>query len=296
MMAARGLAPLGPRDLVTGLYQLSLDADAPVAEAAAKSAGVSPSGPAGRARRRARRTGARLLRARLTGRPPHDRADPPQPRDPRRHLRPPRERLRRARARDHRRAEDRCLRSPAIVEALYFNKRCAHVHGRSAHRAVRPQRRRAREDPALQGTARDRAAAAETPAELQTPEVARWRTISSRAMRSGEESGGRLGRDRRGGGRAARGRRSLRPDAESIGSPSNRSRTSSSRQDRLATVGTAFHRRSSFRDSNKQVALAAARSPAVSDNEVVRYSGEPGALRDVNPLHSEPARLPESYR
>jgi hypothetical protein len=42
MMAARGLAPMGPADLVTALYQLSLDGDPNVAGAAEKTAGGLP--------------------------------------------------------------------------------------------------------------------------------------------------------------------------------------------------------------------------------------------------------------
>ena len=42
LMAARGLAPLGPADLVTALSQLAIDTDPKVAEAAAKSARTLP--------------------------------------------------------------------------------------------------------------------------------------------------------------------------------------------------------------------------------------------------------------
>jgi hypothetical protein len=41
---------------------------------------------------------------------------------------------------------------------------------------------------------------------------------------------------------------------------------------RLATLGNAFARATLIRDSNKQVALAAIRSPGVTENEIVKYS------------------------
>lgn len=50
---------------------------------------------------------------------------------------------------------------------------------------------------------------------------------------------------------------------------------------RLATLGNAFARAVLIRDSNKQVALAAIRSPAITDNEVVKYSANRALSDDV---------------
>ncbi len=50
---------------------------------------------------------------------------------------------------------------------------------------------------------------------------------------------------------------------------------------RLATLGNAFARSTLVRDSNKQVALAAIRSPGVSENEVVKYSSNRALSDDV---------------
>jgi hypothetical protein len=50
---------------------------------------------------------------------------------------------------------------------------------------------------------------------------------------------------------------------------------------RLATLGNAFARATLIRDSNRQVALAAIRSPGITDNEVAKFSGNRGLSDDV---------------
>jgi hypothetical protein len=50
---------------------------------------------------------------------------------------------------------------------------------------------------------------------------------------------------------------------------------------RLATLGNAFARAMLIRDSNKQVALAAIRSPGMTDNEVAKFSANRGLSDDV---------------
>jgi hypothetical protein len=50
---------------------------------------------------------------------------------------------------------------------------------------------------------------------------------------------------------------------------------------RLATLGNAFARAMLIRDSNKQVALAAIRSPGITDNEVAKFSANRGLSDDV---------------
>lgn len=50
---------------------------------------------------------------------------------------------------------------------------------------------------------------------------------------------------------------------------------------RLATLGNAFARSLLIRDSNKTVALAAIKSPGVTDSEVVKYSGNRALSDDV---------------
>jgi hypothetical protein len=50
---------------------------------------------------------------------------------------------------------------------------------------------------------------------------------------------------------------------------------------RLATLGNAFARALLIRDSNRQVALAAIRSPGITDNEVAKFSGNRGLSDDV---------------
>jgi hypothetical protein len=50
---------------------------------------------------------------------------------------------------------------------------------------------------------------------------------------------------------------------------------------RLATIGNAFARATLIRDSNKQVALAAIRSPGVNELEAAKYAGNRGLIEDV---------------
>jgi hypothetical protein len=50
---------------------------------------------------------------------------------------------------------------------------------------------------------------------------------------------------------------------------------------RLATLGNAFARATLIRDTNRQVAVAAAKSPGLTDNEVVKYSGNRGLSDEV---------------
>jgi hypothetical protein len=50
---------------------------------------------------------------------------------------------------------------------------------------------------------------------------------------------------------------------------------------RLATLGNAFARSQLIRDSNRQVSMAAIRSPGVSDNEAVKYSSNRSLSDDV---------------
>jgi hypothetical protein len=50
---------------------------------------------------------------------------------------------------------------------------------------------------------------------------------------------------------------------------------------RLATLGNAFARATLIRDSNRQVALAAIRSPGITDNEVAKFSSNRGLSDDV---------------
>jgi hypothetical protein len=50
---------------------------------------------------------------------------------------------------------------------------------------------------------------------------------------------------------------------------------------RLATLGNSFARATLIRDSNRQVALAAIRSPGMTDNEVAKFSANRGLSDDV---------------
>jgi hypothetical protein len=50
---------------------------------------------------------------------------------------------------------------------------------------------------------------------------------------------------------------------------------------RLAMVGNAFSRAVLIRDSNRVIQMATIRSPAINDNEVIRYAGNRGLSEDV---------------
>lgn len=50
---------------------------------------------------------------------------------------------------------------------------------------------------------------------------------------------------------------------------------------RLATLGNVFHRSMLIRDSNRLVAMAAIKSPGVSEQEVVKYASHRGLSEDV---------------
>ncbi|MFH0902614.1 MAG: hypothetical protein V2A73_18445 [Pseudomonadota bacterium] len=65
---------------------------------------------------------------------------------------------------------------------------------------------------------------------------------------------------------------------------------------RLATLGNSFARSILIRDSNKQVALAVIRSPAMTDNEVVKYSANRGLCDDVIGIISKTKEWTKIYQ
>jgi hypothetical protein len=278
LMAARGLAPLGPRDLVTALYQLAVEPDEKVADAARQSAMNLPDrvlqGALGEALDpRVLDHLARLAHARagvvelvLLNRATHD--------DTFVHLA--------AMCEDREleiiaQAEERCLRSPAIVEALYLNRR---TRMSTVDRLVELCVRHGvvlEKIPHYKETAAAILAGEAEPAavpETQTDEL-------FRAVVEIEHSG-ELDSDETDEvvGEILEKPEARREDPQRV-TVNNIKDLKLSAKMRLATVGTAFHRAILIRDSNKQVALAAIRSPAVSDNEVARYSANRSLCEDV---------------
>jgi hypothetical protein len=288
-MAARGLAPLGPRDLATALFQLSLDADAALAAAAQKTTASLPEKVLQAALAEA--LDARVLHYfahQVSGRPQYvemivynrGTAD---------------ETFAYFAAQCAERelemiaaAEERCLRYPAIVEALYFNNRARQsTIDRLIDLCVR------------NGVMIDRIPAfKEAAAALQVgasaPSLAEQEAeddLFREAMDEGtEEVAGVdattadetvakiMGEGEEQAAAPKEPEEALDPRRMTV---EKIRQLKLSTKIRLATVGTAFHRAVLIRDSNKQVALAAVKSPGISDLEVVRYSSNRALNEDV---------------
>jgi hypothetical protein len=271
MMAARGLAPLGPNDLVTALYQLAQ----PWAEDADGLAGS------------ARETAAGLPDGVLAG----ALAAPIDPRVLDFFARAARARsavlqiiLFNARTADETfawlasvcgepelgviaRNELRLLRHPAIIAALYLNRKTPmSVAARAVELAVRNQVT----VEGIPGFESVRAALIEEP-----PSEA-----DDAAFRSAAEDPDQLAAEPA----------EIDDEGELLeAAPSDDeseratriSQLSSVAKLRLAAVGTAFHRAVLIRDANRQVAMAAIQSPLVNENEVIRYASNRGLSEEV---------------
>jgi hypothetical protein len=285
-MAARGLAPLGPRDLATALFQLSLDVDPALAETARKTAGSLPEKVLQAAL--AEELDGRVLhffahfvagRPEFVERVVYNRGTADETFAYFASQCGERE-LEMIAA-----AEERCLRHPPIVEALYFNQRARQsTIDRLIDLCVR------------NGVMIDRIPAfKEAAAALQlgaeAPSLAEQEAeddLFREAVEAGTEQ--------------AAGVDATTADetvAKIIGEKSEEGAAEEEEPDprrmsiekirelklstkiRLATVGSAFHRAVLIRDSNKQVALAAIKSPGIGDQEVVRYSANRALNEEV---------------
>jgi hypothetical protein len=288
-MAARGLAPLGPRDLVTALYQLSLDADDAVAQAAQKTVGALPErvlqGALGEPlEERVLHFFARQVhtRSHLVELIVYNRATADETFAYLASKVGERE-LEMIAA-----AEERCLRHPAIVEALYFNERARQsTIDRLIDLCVRnevmidriPQFKEAAAALELGEAARTLAEQeAEDDLFRQAVAVGQDEVAGVDATTADEAVAGLLGEE----GAAAPPpvERAEEVDPRRVGIETIKNLKLSTKI-RLATVGTAFHRAVLIRDSNRQVALAAIKSPGISDMEVVRYSSNRSLNEDV---------------
>jgi hypothetical protein len=284
-MAARGLAPLGPKDLATALFQLSLEVDPVLAETARKTAGGLPEKVLQAAL--GEELDGRVLHffARfVSGRPEfvervvYNRATADETFAYLASQCGERE-LEMIAA-----AEERCLRHPAIVEALYFNQRARQsTIDRLIDLCVR------------NGVMIDRIPAfKEAAAALQlgaeAPSLAEQEAeddLFREACEAGTEQAAGVTADTADE-TVARiiGEQEAAPEEEEKLDPRRMSiekirDLKLSTKIRLATVGTAFHRAVLIRDSNKQVALAAVKSPGIGDQEIVRYSANRALNEDV---------------
>lgn len=274
MMAARGLAPMGPADLVTTLYQLSLEADKQLADAAKQTAARLPDN---------------ILAAALAA--PLDsrvidffamqvvaKKDPIEKvlLNPYTHdqtfvslagLLADRElELMATNA-------QRLLRTPSIIEALYFNKKARmSTIDRLLELAIRngivldkiPQFKELAA--AILGTAGPVAMTNAGEAIIDTVGVHDEAFDSVLAEGYDEGPVGEL---------------EYEEDGEETEDLRNISKMSINAKIRLATLGSVFHRSMLIRDSNRLVAMAAIKSPGVSEQEVVKYASHRGLSEDV---------------
>ena len=282
MMAARGMAPLPPGDMATALYQLSFADDEALKSAAFKSAAELPERILGAALEQP--LDPRVLDfygRRAFGKPPlleklllnKATAD-----ETFRHLA--------TLVDDHglemiAKNEERLLRHPPIIAALYMNPKTrmstaqralelavrnhVHVDGIPAfEEAARAIQQSGAPDPAK--------AAQEDAAFSRAAEVAVDRTAALGLVAVDENEA------------AAQAEAEAQAAEQAVESSElaeeekkqKISELSPASKIRLATLGNAFARAVLIRDTNRQVAMAAIRSPAVTDMEVLRYANNRG--------------------
>ena len=280
MMAARGLAPMGPTDLVTAVYQLSLDADAAIAKAAKQTAAKLPDnilvaalGSAVDARvidffaehvvDKSSVVEAILLNSRT-----HDSTFVTFA-----------SQLGEAGLEILAVNQERLLRYPAIIEALYFN-RAARMS--TVDKAIELAVRNglvlkaipcfAEISANIMGTAKpapeEQAAEAEA---ASAKEQAAKDALFAAVLAYGDED-----EDEQ-----AEAAEDESPKEEVEERKRSISSLSINEKIRLATLGNAFDRGELIRDSNRVVALAAIKSPGVKDQEVIKYAGNRGLSEDV---------------
>lgn len=284
LMAARGMAPLPPADLVVALYQLSFADDEPVREAAFKTAAELPD-PVLKAALAAP-LDARVLdfyARRVTQRPPllevlllnravHDETFG--------HL---------AKILGERdleliaKNEERLLRHPPIIAALYLNpKTRMSTAQRALELAVRngvrvdgipafDEARKAIE----QGGALDAAKAAEEDAAFRdaaTVAVDEAAPLQIVALDPAEQEQAEDAAVAEAEAALAETEGGATPGADAEAKQQKLTELSPAAKIRVATLGNAFARSVLIRDKNMQVAMACIRSPGVSDAEALKYA------------------------
>jgi hypothetical protein len=285
LMAARGLAPMPPGDLLTALYQLSFSDDEAVKAAAFKTATELPEkillGALGEALDGrvldffARRVFQRppLLERLLLNKAVVDETF--------RHL---------ATLVDEAglemiaKNEERLLRHPPIIAALYLNpKTRMSTAQRAVELAVRNQVRvdgipafdEAAHAIARSGAPELAAAAKEDDAFARAAEIAVDKA-SGLCIVAVDENEAQA--------QAEAEAAAAEVAAEATGDDEKKqkiSELSPASKIRLASLGNAFARAVLIRDTNRQVALAAIRSPAVTDMEVLRYASNRGLDEEI---------------
>jgi hypothetical protein len=283
LMAARGLAPMPPADLVTALYQLSFSDDDTVKSAAFKTATELPEKILGGAladaldprvldffARRVFQKPALLERV-LLNKAVADETF--------RHL---------ATLVDEAglemiaKNEERLLRHPAIIAALYLNpKTRMSTAQRALELAVRNSVR-------VEGIAAfdEAARAIEQSGAISPEEDAKFVAAAAVAVDASaglgliavDEAEAQAQADADA---AAAEAAAESPDLNDDAKKVKISELSPAGKVRLATLGNAFARAVLIRDKNKQVSMAAIRSPGVNDMEVLRYASNRGLDDDI---------------
>ncbi|MCC6747665.1 MAG: hypothetical protein IT371_08415 [Deltaproteobacteria bacterium] len=296
MMAAKGLAPLGPKDLAVALYQLSRDADAKIAQAAAATADGLPENILAAALGEAldprvldffaTRVSRRPVLAErvLLNRAVHDETL-----------------VTLAGTMQERELEilagnqERILRCPAIVEAVYFNKSArmstvdrllelAVRHGLVLPRVPHYKELAASilghalptagtaaaateegEEELLELPPEDLAASFGAPSSMDEDAMD---ALFSSAFEEGFEGG-------------AVGNLEYEGEAQVDEKGKKLSDLPINAKIRLATIGSQSHRAVFIRDSNKLVSMAAIQSPAVNEQEAGRYASNRGLSEEV---------------
>jgi len=280
LMAARGLAPLPrPADIANVVYSLSLDADAPVASAAQKTAGDLPEkvliGALADAALDPRVLDFFALR--VVGKPQLVEALLLNKNTADETFKDLAGKLDERELEIIAQNEQRLLRSPAIIGALYMNPK---TRMSTVDRAVELAVRNKVTVPGVPSW--DDVVAAvlgvhkAAPVEAAAQDAA-FAQVSQFAIFDQQVDDSLL--------------EELLAEDEA-GNPVQASSTTEQKQTainklsipakiRLATLGNSFARAQLIRDSNKQVALAAIRSPGITDNEVAKFSANRGLSDDV---------------
>lgn len=282
MMAARGMAPLPPADLATALYQLSFAEDEALKSAAFKSAAELPERILGAALEAP--LDARVLDfygRRVFQKPPllerlllnRATAD-----ETFRHL---------ATLVDESalemiaKNEERLLRHPPIIAALYLNPKTRMSTAQRALELAVRNNVRVEGIPAFEeaaraiqqsGTPDPAQAQREDAAFARAAEVAVDQAAALQLVAVDEQEAAALAEAE-----ALAAEQAVEaPGADEEQKKQKISELSPAGKIRLATLGNAFARAVLIRDTNRQVAMAAIRSPAVTDMEVMRYAANRG--------------------
>ena len=272
MMAAKGLVPMGPQELVTVIYQLSHDPDAKVAQAAVATANHLPerilTGALGDA------LDPRVIdffSTRLVQYPPLVEKVLLNPITADETFVTLGRRLPERELEILAGNQTRLLRHPAIIEAIYFNRNARmSMVDRLLELAVRhglvlegiPQFKQIAASILQSGATGE--ADARAIADAQAAADAAFSAVLAAAPEEEELEAVEAGQE-----------------------PADMARVTNSRmlsiaaRVRLASLGNASHRTVLIKDTNRAVAMAAVSSPAVSENEAVRWAGQRELSEDV---------------